>query len=223
MRKVVAILPFAPWGKNPPGIVAFPVPYTILKISAGVLAYERELGSADRTLLDVRFSAPRVVGTMSPSSLLPLPPSRFLSAEIRLVKSATVRVYGNTTWFFISYSSARITASCPASTPKSDATNYICTPNNLVSIDELIFINVIKPVTYYLTSLWLDRLMSILVQIEHFMQILCNFVRVMFEAIKACYFSLAKLARVLCSTLRIQVPFHIIDEFNIVLFSFEKP
>ena len=71
------MFPFPPLGKNPPGTYSLPLPYTILKISGGVLAYERELGSAESMLLSVRFSAPRNRGTIRPSSLMPgRPPKR---------------------------------------------------------------------------------------------------------------------------------------------------
>lgn len=96
VRSRLAMAPFAPLGKNPPGLASFPVPYTVLRISRGVREYETEYESADRMLLVVRFSAPSRVGTMMPSSLLPHIPSRFLSLEILAVNSATVMPYGST-------------------------------------------------------------------------------------------------------------------------------
>ena len=59
LRYRLAMFPPAPLGKNPPGLFSLPVPYTILKISGGVRAYERESVLAERMLLFVRFSAPR--------------------------------------------------------------------------------------------------------------------------------------------------------------------
>ncbi len=119
------MFPFAPLGNNPPGLYSLPVPYTILKISAGVPAYEREFASAERMLLLVRFSAPRYRGTFKPSSLMPHMPSLLPYSERRLVNSFTVILYGSTNWSPLSYSNVRITASCPASTPRSPATNYV--------------------------------------------------------------------------------------------------
>jgi hypothetical protein len=59
-----------------------------------------------------------------PSSLLPYMLNLFLRPKILVVNSATVMLFDRTFWLALSYSNVLITASCPVSTPKSDAINY---------------------------------------------------------------------------------------------------
>lgn len=53
LRKPLAMAPFAPWGKNPLGLLSFPLAYTILRISIAFLAYPKELEFAEIMLFVV--------------------------------------------------------------------------------------------------------------------------------------------------------------------------